>query len=178
MGVRVIHHAGTLEGLRHALATNGEAMKQSIAEVNEEWEGNDAFTIPVASMDAVIDRQDFSDPHAGAILNMLINEHFPPVSDDWKIAAYIDFAERVDDPVLRTTLQRLYNESGMIACQQIHDALLGCGYLDHAQVVAADTGLVRYADHAEEWVRDFVASLRAAFALIIRDGTGDLFVVS
>jgi hypothetical protein len=166
MGVYVLHHAGTLEDLRLRLANETAAMRETVERANEEHE----WGLSAESIDLVVGKQQFGHPDANTMLSVLINEHFPVVSNDFRWQGYAGLSRMVPQSALCTALASIIDGSGFFTRSWAHDIWLGCGYLGHDEVASAHEALVAYADRAQEEWREFIDDLRVAFERILEGG--------
>jgi len=173
MGVYVLHHAGTLEDLRIRLANETEAMTKTVERANDEYE----WGLSAESIDLIVGKQQFAHPFANTVLSVLINEHFPVVSNDFRWRDYDRLSRMVPSSALRAALESIVDGSGFFTRSWAHDIWFGCGCLSHDHIASAHKALVTYEDQAEPDWREFIQDLRAAFERILERETGDLYVV-
>lgn len=172
MSFRVIHHTGTVEELRKLIGSKDKQVKEDLVNIFGEENKQE--------IEEIIDDGNIDNEQAGLYIGKLINERFKPVSNDWNIGAYIDFADTVEGrlgEMMNLFVEGRNPQSGVagfgIECT--------CGYLTPAEAKETLELLKKINpedlkdDVREEFLKD---ELIPIFEAICGLNTGDLYMVS
>jgi hypothetical protein len=171
MSFRVIHHAGSREELTDKVRDNLSALHE---EYSEDYD--DGFWDEQISK---VLNNDFSDEEDSAeVTSRVINFLFKPVSEDWKLNAYDDLANKTTEKL--KDLFTMFMDGRNLATGTIgFGDESTCGYLDPAEVEEALAALKSYTpDETVEWEKEFIDSLIETMSLLANTKSGDLFIMS
>ena len=171
MSFRVIHHEGTREQLVEKIMNNLHELHEEYAEEYEDGFWDEAIEKVIKS--------DFSDEEAAAeVIGRAINELCKPVSDDWRLDAYDDLANKTTDS-LKGLFDMFINGRNFATGTTGFGYESTCGYLEPNEIEEALLALKSYSpDPTVEWEKEFIDSLIECLTHLAKNKSGDLFIMS
>lgn len=177
MSFRVIHHEGDKDLLFEKLKTIADQLKNDIYKDDPDFDGEEWDN----AVDSVVNG-DLSDQYfAPLILNIVINNNFPPISEDCGGRAYLALADKTSGKLSKTL--RMFVEGRHFFTGNSGFGFFGengfvgepsCGYLTPDEVKEFLGLLKAYTPDSSD--KEFVDLLIDEFSSLAEKNSGDLFV--
>lgn len=173
MSLRVIHHAGNKDLLLKKIKLMANHLTNDLLE---------CYTFSKDELKKTINaivNGDFSSPYAVIILSHAISNYFEPVSSDYKIRAYLDFSHRGSEEKLATTLKMFVDGRNFSTGNAgVEDDEITCGYLTPEEVKEFLEILKKSAPNiTDEEDKELIDDLIECFSILVKENSGDLFVM-